>query len=93
MKVIAETVLKYYPDHVESLSNLAVISLIKKDYDAALEMLLKAEKIAPKDFVVLGNLLQTIKNLLMKAKQILRYYAFISSPKLISLLNSFVSFI
>jgi tetratricopeptide (TPR) repeat protein len=59
---ISQTVLKYYPDHVESLSNVAVTFLMKKNYDKALEFLLKAEKLDPKDGIVLGNIAQTYKN-------------------------------
>ena len=53
---IAEAVLKIYPDNVENLSNLAVSYMLKKDLDGALVPLLRAEKIAPKDFVILGNI-------------------------------------
>lgn len=56
MKQINEEVLKYYPNHVESLSNLAIVSLISKNYDEALFFLLKAEKLAPEDYIVLNNL-------------------------------------
>lgn len=58
MKKIAETVLKYYPDNVENLSNLSIVYLINKEYDRALKPLLKAEKIAPEDFIVLSNIAQ-----------------------------------
>ena len=61
MKRIAETVLKYYPDHVESLSNLSIVYMIKKEYDKAIEVLLKAEKLAPKDYIVLSNIAQGYK--------------------------------
>jgi tetratricopeptide (TPR) repeat protein len=61
MKRIALAVLKLYPDHVESLSNLAIAYMVKEDYDKALEPLLKAEKIAPKDDVVLGNIAHCYK--------------------------------
>jgi tetratricopeptide (TPR) repeat protein len=56
MRVIAQAVLKEYPDHVESLSNLAITYLLKNDYDTALPPLLKAAEIAPTDGVVLGNI-------------------------------------
>lgn len=56
MKQVNEEVLKYYPNHVESLSNLAIVSLISKNYDEALFYLLKAEKLAPEDYIVLNNL-------------------------------------
>lgn len=56
IKTIAETVLKYYPDSIENLSNLAIYHLIKQDYENALVPLLKAEKLAPTDFIVLNNI-------------------------------------
>ena len=56
MRQISETVLKYYPDHVESLANIAITYLIPEDYDSALPYLLRAEKINPKDVIVLNNL-------------------------------------
>jgi tetratricopeptide (TPR) repeat protein len=56
IKAVAETVLKYHPNHVESLSNLAISYLVKKDYVNALNPLLKAEKNAPTDFIVLNNI-------------------------------------
>jgi len=61
MKNIAQTVLKYYPNHIESLSNVSIVHLLRKEYDKALEYLLKAEKLNPKDFIVLGNIAQAYK--------------------------------
>lgn len=61
MKRIAETVLKYYPNHIESLSNISVVYLLQKQYDKALEELLKAEKLNPQDYIVLGNIAQAYK--------------------------------
>jgi cytochrome c-type biogenesis protein CcmH/NrfG len=56
MSTIAKTVLKYYPDHIESLSNLSIVYLVNKDYKKAIEALSKAEKLSPSDYIVLGNL-------------------------------------
>jgi tetratricopeptide (TPR) repeat protein len=56
MKRISETVLKYYPDNVECLSNLAIVHSLWKEHDAALTYLLRAEKIAPTDYIVLNNI-------------------------------------
>ncbi len=61
MERIAAAILKYYPEDVRSLSNISVAYLIRKDYDRALEYLRKAEKINPKDPVVLGNIAQAYK--------------------------------
>jgi len=73
MKRIAETVLKYYPNHVESLSNLSIVYLLKKEYDKALDPLLKAEKIDSKDFIVLSNIAQAYK-LKGDYKKAIEYY-------------------
>lgn len=56
MRRISETILKYNPDHVISLANVALTYIIKEDYDKALPYLLKAEKIDPKDIIVLNNI-------------------------------------
>jgi tetratricopeptide (TPR) repeat protein len=56
MRTIAKTVLKYYPKHVESLSNLAITYGLQGDYNKALESLLQAEKIMPRDVIVLNNI-------------------------------------
>ncbi len=56
MGKIAQEVLKMYPDHVESLTNLAITYVITEKYELAIESLLKAEKINPKDTIVLLNL-------------------------------------
>jgi tetratricopeptide (TPR) repeat protein len=56
MRQISEAILKYNPDHVISLANIALTYIIKEDYDKGLPYLLKAEKIDPKDIVVLNNI-------------------------------------
>ncbi len=61
MRAIAEAVLKYNPDHVESLSNAALTYLVTEKYDEALAYLFKAEKIDPKDVVILNNIAQAYK--------------------------------
>lgn len=73
MKNIAETILKNYPNHIESLSNISIVHLIRKEFDKGLEYLQKAEKINPTDFVVLGNIAQAYK---MKDDKInaIKYY-------------------
>jgi len=61
MRRISETVLKYYPEHIESMSNISVVCLLKKEYDKGLEVLFKAEKIAPEDYIMLANIAQAFK--------------------------------
>lgn len=73
MKRIAETVLKYYPDHIESLSNLSIVYMLQEKYDEALESLLKAEKLNPKDYIVLSNIAHAYK-LKGDTKNAIKYY-------------------
>ncbi|CAL2075359.1 Tetratricopeptide repeat protein [Tenacibaculum sp. 190524A05c] len=61
MREIALKVLEHHPNHVENLSNLSVTYLITGEYDKAIKPLLKAEKIRPKDYIVLGNIAQAYK--------------------------------
>lgn len=77
IKQIAEVVLKYYPEQVEALSNLSIYYLLNEDYDNALPLLLKAEKKAPKDCVVLGNIAQAYK-LKGNKKNAAKYYTLIT---------------
>lgn len=56
MQAIANTVLKYNPDHVESLSDASIVYILKGDNESALKYLLRAEQIAPKDVIVLNNI-------------------------------------
>jgi tetratricopeptide (TPR) repeat protein len=73
VRTIANEVLKYYPNHIESLSNLSVTYLLTDKFDKAVEVLLKAEKISPKDPIVLGNIAHGYK---MKGdkKKAIEYY-------------------
>lgn len=61
MREISEEVLKYHPNHVESLSNVSISFLLIGEYDKALKSLLKAERINPEDDIVLGNIAQAYK--------------------------------
>lgn len=61
MKQIAETILKYYTEHIESLSNLSIVFMLQRNYDKALDQLFKAQKINPKDYIVLSNIAQAYK--------------------------------
>jgi tetratricopeptide (TPR) repeat protein len=73
MQQIALAVLKHYPDNVESLSNLSVTYFLVGEYDKGLEPLFKAEKLDPKDYVVLSNIANGYKLKGNKAKAI-EYY-------------------
>ena len=61
MRNIANEILKYYPNHVESLSNLSLTYMLTGEYDKGIEPLLRAETIDPKDYIVLSNLAQCYK--------------------------------
>lgn len=63
MREIAQTVLKYYPSHIESLSNSSITYLVEKKYEKALVPLQKAEEINPKDFIVLNNIAYCYKEM------------------------------
>lgn len=56
MRKIAAEILKIYPGHLESLSNISITYLTAGEYDKAIETLLQAEKINPEDVVILSNL-------------------------------------
>jgi len=73
MREIALKVLEYYPNHVESLSNLSVTYLLTGEYEKGIEALLRAEKINPKDYIVLGNIAQGYK-LKGDKKKAIEYY-------------------
>ena len=61
MREIANEILKYYPNHIESLSNLSITYLLTGEYDKGIDALKKAEKINPKDFIILSNIAQGYK--------------------------------
>ncbi|MDR1194901.1 MAG: tetratricopeptide repeat protein [Endomicrobium sp.] len=77
MELIAESVLKFYPEHVESLSNLSLVYSIKKQYDKAFAVLSKAEEIAPRDCIILNNIAQLYK-LTGDTENSLKYYKLIT---------------
>jgi tetratricopeptide (TPR) repeat protein len=61
MKRIGEATIRRYPDNVEILSTTAVANTLLKNYDTAIRYLHMAEKINPKDFIVLNNLASAYK--------------------------------
>ena len=73
MREIANEVLKYYPTHIESLSNLSITYLLTGEFDKGIEPLLIAEKINPEDFIVLSNIAQGYK-LKGDNKKAIEYY-------------------
>ncbi len=73
MGEIAQAVLNYHPEHVESLSNLSITYLLTDQFDKALVPLLKAEEIRPTDAIVLSNIAQAYFMMENKEKAILYY--------------------
>lgn len=61
MKQIGDLTIKYYPNCVEVLSTTSVAYMLTKNYDKAIEYLKQAEKVNPKDFIVLANIAQGYK--------------------------------
>jgi tetratricopeptide (TPR) repeat protein len=55
---IGETTLKYYKTNVEILSTTSVALMLTKNFDKAIEYLKQAEKLNPKDYIVLNNIAQ-----------------------------------
>ena len=73
MQDIANAVLEHYPNHIESLSNLSITYLWTNKYNMALGILLKAEKLNPKDFIILTNIAYAYKEMGEKEKAIAYY--------------------
>lgn len=73
MQEISKAVLKHYPKHIESLSNLSIAYLVEKEFDKALSPLLKAEVINPKDFIILNNIAYAYRESGNKEKAISYY--------------------
>lgn len=73
MKQISEKVLEYHPEHIESMTNLSIVHIINEDYNNALDWLKKAEKLAPEDFIVLGNIALCYK-MLGDTEKAIKYY-------------------
>lgn len=73
MREIALDILKYYPEHVESLSNLSITYFLVGEFDKGLEALFRAEKINPKDYIVLSNIANGYRQTGNKSKAI-EYY-------------------
>jgi len=61
MQRISQSVLKYYPNHVESLSSVGVVYMLQNQPAKALVPLLKAHKVQPTDTIVLGNIAHAYK--------------------------------
>ncbi len=70
---IANTIVEFYPDHSQSYSNIAVTWFVQSKFADALPPLLKGEKYAPNDQVILNNIAYAYKELGEKEKAIAYY--------------------
>lgn len=68
MQKIAEAVLKVYPDHIESLSNIGAVYFLLGQYEKALTPLLTAYQLNPKDLVVINNIAEIYNELGLNIK-------------------------
>ncbi len=66
MNDVAEKILEYFPDHVESLNVVAINYLVKSDWANAEPYLVNAQKLAPDDEIVKKNMQKLLE---MKAAQ------------------------
>lgn len=73
MQTIANEILQLHPDHIESLSNLSITYLVLNDYDKGIDYLFAAEKITPKDPIILSNIAHAYK-LKGDKKKSIKYY-------------------
>lgn len=73
MRDIATSVLEFYPEHIESLSNLAITYQLRGESEKALVPLLKAESLNPEDYIIIANIANTYKMMDKKEKSI-EYY-------------------
>jgi tetratricopeptide (TPR) repeat protein len=53
---VSEEMLKYYPEHTQSLLNISTINIQRENFDNSLEVLLKADKIKPDDSILNYNI-------------------------------------
>ena len=68
MQKIAQAVLKVYPDHIESLSNIGAVYFLLGQYEKALTPLLTAYQLNPKDLVVINNIAEIYNELGLNIK-------------------------
>ncbi|RXP47870.1 tetratricopeptide repeat protein [Lutibacter sp. HS1-25] len=73
MRNISESILKIYPNHIPSLSNISITYLLTGEFDRAIETLLKAEKIDESDYIILANIAHGYK-LKGDIKKAIAYY-------------------
>ncbi len=73
MREIALAILKYYPRHIESLTNVGITYVLEGELIKSLEYFHQAEKINPKDYIVLSNIAYAYKEI-KDEKKAIQYY-------------------
>lgn len=73
MLKIVNAQLEMYPNHPVVLTTCSVVNFLKKDYDASLKALFRAEKINPNDITILIGFAKTYTELGDKVNAI-KYY-------------------
>lgn len=73
MQNIALEILKLYPENVESYSNLSITYFLTNQFEKGIVELKKAEKINPKDYIVLSNIAHGYK-LIGNNENAIEYY-------------------
>ena len=80
MRRVAEEVLKFYPGHMESLTNLAISYILEKQYAKAIPYLERADKDNPNNGVVLSNMAYVLELMNDYPKSILYYEKMMKLP-------------
>lgn len=73
MREIANEILNYYPNHVESITNIGITYMLIGEYDLGIDYFKKAEKINPEDEVIISNIAYSYK-VKGKKKMAVNYY-------------------
>jgi tetratricopeptide (TPR) repeat protein len=73
IRSISETALKYYPKHVQSITNIATVYVMTKNYEKGLAYFEKAEKLAPNDCILLSDMAAAYLESKNEAKAIAYY--------------------
>jgi tetratricopeptide (TPR) repeat protein len=58
---ISDEMLKYYPNHVQSMLSVSTVYVTQKEYDKSIDMLLKAIAVDPTNSILLYNIASVYK--------------------------------
>lgn len=72
-KEVIETILSYFPENLIFLNNLSVFYSYGKEYEKAVEVLLKAYSIDNSDYIIVANIARNYEDL-GKSKEALKWY-------------------